>query len=531
MLKILYNGYISTLDDNNTIAQAIGIEDGKIVFVGKNQEALSLPSHEQIDLEGRQLLPGFVDSHLHAVHYAFVENSVKLFDCKSSKEALELVKKRVESDKTAPWIFCRGWNEHNFTEKIYPTKAELDEICSSIPIIMVRVCGHIAVSNTCGLEKLKKLKQFPEFESETNFETGLIKENAVQFYYSVLDKPKQEQVEELIKLAMQRLNQKGITGIQSDDLAGLPGKDWHLVMNAYNSLQEKEAMTVRVYEQCLFERVEDFKKFVQEGYRTGNGGEFFTIGPVKLLQDGALGAKTAAMRKAYEGEPENTGIVIFSQEELNEIVDICDKNDLQIAVHCIGDKAMDMVLDAIELSRKNGNKGIGRHGIVHAQITNQEILDKMKKENVIAYIQPVFVGYDMDITEERIGKHRMDKVYAWKTMLDMGIVTAGGSDAPVESFDVLENIYYAVTREKLKGGPKDGWLPDEKVSVDQAIKLFTKYPAYCSFTEKTNGTIEIGKRADLVILEENLYNVAPEKIKDVKVAMTFVNGKMVYKNK
>ena len=201
----------------------------------------------------------------------------------------------------------------------------------------------------------------------------------------------------------------------------------------------------------------------------------------------------------------------------------------QVAIHCIGDRAMDMVIEAIEKSPYRKNNPKSRHGIVHAQITNPRILENMAKNDILAYIQPVFIGYDMDIVEDRIGAHRMPKVYAWKSMLDMGIHASGGSDAPVESFDILENIYFAVTNQKLNGQPEGGWIPEEKMSVDEAVKLFTKYAAYASYSEETNGTIEPGKHADLVVLEKDLYEIDPNEIKTTKVDMTFVAGNCVFK--
>ena len=530
MERIFFNGLIKTLDDADSLYEAVGVDNGKIVFLGSDEEAAALECDERTDLDGKLMLPGFVDSHLHMLHYAFVQNSVKLFDCTSVEEMLALVKKRYDEDTegSLPWIFARGWNEEHFIEKRYPSKQELDAISDEIPIIMVRVCGHTAVSNTPGLELLQKIKEYSEIESEVNLENGTLKENAVQFFYSILEAPSEEEVRKLLKLGMEHLNRAGITGIQSDDLASLPGKNWRRIMNAYKHLDEEGGMTARVYEQCLFERFEDLKVFIGEGYRTGQSGNCYTIGPVKLLQDGSLGARTAAMREPYEGQEENRGIVIYEQDELNEILKFCDDNHMQVAVHCIGDRAMDMVIEAITKSASRAENPKNRHGIVHVQISNADVLQKMKDNNILAYIQPVFVDDDMEVVESRIGAHRMDKIYAWNTMLEMGIHAAGGSDAPVVSFDVMENIYFAVTRQKLNGTPEGGWLPEEKVSVEEAVKLFTKYPAYTSYSEEVNGTIEMGKNADFVVLDENIYEVSPERIKDIQINMTVLAGKTVY---
>lgn len=393
---------------------------------------------------------------------------------------------------------------------------------------MVRVCGHVAVCNSCGLELLKKIPEFPEIEKEVDLDTGLLKENAVQFYSSVLEAPSQEEVEGYIRYSAKKLNECGFTGVQSDDLASLPGKNWRRIMASYKALDARGELSIRHYEQCLFERAEDAKAFIEEGYRTGQRGDHFTVGPMKLIQDGSLGARTAAMNEPYEDSPGNTGIITFSQDELDDLFAFFDRHQMQAAVHCIGDRAMDMVIEAAAKSpyRKDNKKG--RHGIVHCQITNPRILQGMKDQDLLAYIQPVFIDLDMNTVEPAIGAHRMDKVYAWKSMLDMGIHTSGGSDAPVVSFDAMENIYFAVTRKNISGQPQEGWIPSEKISVDEAVKLFTKNAAYASYTEDENGTIEVGKNADFVVLEKNIYEIDPDEIKATKVDMTVLGGEIVY---
>lgn len=299
-------------------------------------------------------------------------------------------------------------------------------------------------------------------------------------------------------------------------------------MDSFKALDARDEMNLRIYEQCLFERIEDAKAFINEGFRTGQKGRFFTIGPMKLLQDGSLGAMTAAMNEPYEGHPDNIGIHIYNQEELDDLFAFFDQHEMQAAVHCIGDRAMDMVIEAIAKSPYRKDNPKGRHGLVHVQISNPRILEAMKEHDVLAYIQPVFVDLDMGVVEERIGVHRMEGVYAWKTMLDMGIHASGGSDAPVVSFDAMENIYFAVTRKNISGQPEEGWIPSERMSVDEAVKLFTKDPAYASYTEDENGTLEIGKWADMVVLEKDIYKIDPDDIKTTKVDMTVLAGNIVF---
>ena len=269
-------------------------------------------------------------------------------------------------------------------------------------------------------------------------------------------------------------------------------------MASYKALDARGELSIRHYEQCLFERAEDAKAFIEEGYRTGQRGDHFTVGPMKLIQDGSLGARTAAMNEPYEDSP---GKYRGSSHSVRRSLTICLL--FLTGIRCrqrytvLAIVTMDMVIEAAAKSpyRKDNKKG--RHGIVHCQITNPRILQGMKDQDLLAYIQPVFIDLDMNTVEPAIGAHRMDKVYAWKSMLDMGIHTSGGSDAPVVSFDAMENIYFAVTRKNISGQPQEGWIPSEKMSVDEAVKLFTKNAAYASYTEDENGTIEVGKKCRL----------------------------------
>ena len=531
MDRIFFNGRIRTLDDADHTAEAVGTEKGKIAFVGTNEEAQKLPCEERIDLNGRLLLPGFVDTHLHLLNYAFVENSVRLFDCNSVEEILDVTRKYIEghAGKMLPWLYCRGWNEERFKDSRYPHKDELDALSTEIPILMSRVCGHIGVCNSCGLELLKNAPQFAEIAPNVDLETGLLKENAVQIYYSLLDTPSQEEIENYITYSVKKLNECGFTGVHSDDLASLPGKNWKRVMNAYKALDERGELDIRLYEQCLSGSLEAAKGFIGEGYRTGKCGDHFTIGPMKLIQDGSLGARTAAMNEPYQDSPGNCGTINFTQEELDELFAFCDQHQMQAAVHCIGDRAMDMVIEAIAKSPYRKDNAKGRHGIVHCQITNPRILKAIKDNDILAYIQPVFVDLDMNTVEPAIGARRMEGIYAWRTMLDLGIHASGGSDAPVDSFNAMENIYFAVTRRNINGEPEEGWIPSERLTVDEAVKLFTKYAAYASYTEDENGTIGIGKNADFVVLEKDIYEIAPDEIKTTRVDMTILGGETVFK--
>lgn len=525
---LFYNGVIHTMDDEERVVEAVGVTDGKITFVGSNEEAAKLEAKEKIDLEGKLMLPGLIEGHMHLCNYAFTNVNVALFDATSVEDCLARAKKFREDNPEAKWLYCRGWNEDNFTEKRYPTREELDEICPDIPILMTRVCGHVGITNSLAFDRIAALPEAAKLGDQMVRETGRLYEDSCQLYYNILEAPGQEYIKNLMRYSMKKLNEGGITQVHPDDFSAVPGTTWKDIMGAYKDLAANDEMTVRIYQQSLFLRYEDYQEFLAEGNRMGDTYGFYTVGPLKLLQDGALGAKTAALSEPYVGSEDNYGIVTIPQEDLDRYVLTAQEHGQSVAVHCIGDKAMDMFMDAVEKAQAACPRDDMRHGIVHVQITTKKILERMAKLGIVAYIQPVFIGYDMTIVEDRIGYERMQDTYAWKTMDDMGILTVGGSDAPIESFDIMENIYFAVTREKLAGGPEGGWLPHQKVSVNDAVKMFTTHAAKARFGENEFGQIKEGFHADLTVLSDNIYEIDPHEIKNVKAVRTVVAGKTVY---
>ena len=525
---LFYNGVIHTMDDEERVVEAVGVTDGKITFVGSNEEAAKLEAKEKIDLEGKLMLPGLIEGHMHLCNYAFTNVNVALFDATSVEDCLARAKKFREDNPEAKWLYCRGWNEDNFTEKRYPTREELDEICPDIPILMTRVCGLVGITYSLAFDRIAALPEAAKLGDQMVRESGRLYEDSCQLYYNILEAPGQEYIKNLMRYSMKKLNEGGITQVHPDDFSAVPGTTWKDVMNAYKDLAANDEMTVRIYQQSLFLRYEDYQEFLAEGNRMGDTYGFYTVGPLKLLQDGALGAKTAALSEPYVGSEDNYGIVTIPQEGLDQYVLTAQQHGQSVAVHCIGDKAMDMFMDAVEKAQAACPRDDMRHGIVHVQITTKAILERMAKLGIVAYIQPVFIGYDMTIVEDRVGYERMQDTYAWKTMDDMGILTVGGSDAPIESFDIMENIYFAVTRQKKNGTPKGGWLPEEKLTVEEAVKLFTVNAAKACYQENDMGMIKNGMRADLVVLNENIFEIDPETIKDVKVLKTITGGRTVY---
>ena len=288
---LLYNGIIKTLDNNNSVYEAIGIKDNKIAFLGNNERAKNLEADKKINLKGKLLLPGFIDTHLHILHYALAESMVKLADSKSLKEVLKKGRLHLEKEGLKfSWLLGRGWNQNNFQDTDqFITKDDLDKISTDYPIFFSRVCGHMATVNSKGLEEILAMKKANNLNEYIDKETGILTESAVSLKSDLLGKITEKDLEELLQKAHKDLNKAGITGIHSADFSTLQSGDWEKVIKAYKSLESKDKLKVRTYEQAMFDNIKVINDFIDKGYKTGDGSEFFKIGPLKLLADGSLG--------------------------------------------------------------------------------------------------------------------------------------------------------------------------------------------------------------------------------------------------
>lgn len=530
MDKIYYNGNIRAMDAEGSVCSAIGIEEGRICFLGSDEEALGLDAAERIDLAGKTVLPGLIDSHLHLLNYAFVKGSYRMGSATSIAEIIEEGKRRIEAGlEEGVWLYGRGWNHDNFTdEQRFLTRFDLDQISTEVPILFIRNCGHVAAVNSLACEKVLASKGIEAYLDQIDVEKGILTEASVKSCYNVMAEPSVTRVKELILGAQGDFAKCGITTIGSDNFLSLPGRNPYTIMQAFNELEEEGALTLRVQEQASFTCCEDLATFLDRGYRAGGKGDFYSIGPVKLFQDGSLGARTARMNEPYDGT-DTCGTIVHPQEELDELVDLAYRSGMSLLVHAIGDKASDMVMDAYQKAIDKHGRRDARLAINHLQLVSEDLFDRMNEYDILAFIQPVFVASDKGMVADLVGEERAGRSYAWKTMLDKGLILCGGSDAPVESFDVLENVEIALTRDKI-GECTEGWHPWEKLTIDEALRAFTIDNAYGMFLEDKLGSLEIGKLADLAVLSADPYETDPHRIHEIKVVRTVVGGKEVYVN-
>jgi predicted amidohydrolase YtcJ len=328
-----------------------------------------------------------------------------------------------------------------------------------------------------------------------------------------------------LETAVRQANTLGITSVQTDDLEGAP---LSVLLEACSRLEQEGKLTIRIFEEVQAARRAVLEDFLKRNMRTGWGSDLFQIGNIKLLTDGSLGARTAYLRRDYSDAPGNCGIAVYNQEELDELVLTAHQADMQIAFHAIGDGAIEQCLDALEKALSVSKKNL-RHRLVHCQIADENLLERIRKLEIGADIQPPFTASDWSLTEPRLGKARADGSYNWRTMLRKGIPLGGGSDSPVEPLDPLWGIYCAVTRQDFSGLPEGGWHPQERLTVDEAVALYTSGAAYMSLEERRKGTIEPGKLADFVVLSRDIFSLAPEEILKTRVVMTVIGGRICYR--
>lgn len=534
MDTIFINGKISTLDKKNNIFEALAVDKGIIAAVGYNEEILKLKDNntEIIDLQGKLMLPSFNDSHMHLVEYGKLLTEADLTKARSIEEVIEILSKFKKDNNlnNGEWIVGYGWNQDYFDIKRFPTKEDLDKVSLDNPIYITRACIHSAVVNSkalavAGIDKNTEDVEGGVIEKDKNGEpNGILRENAMNLISEKMPKTTKEELKKIILKVNDLLLKSGITSVQSDDFTTV--SDYEEIIDIYNELDTEGLLQVRVNEQCNM-NLKDLKDFISKGYNNESGSNNFKFGPLKIISDGSLGARTAYLSQPYADDNSTRGILIYDKDELQQLVSIAHNNNMSVAIHCIGNEAMKISMDCIENAIKEKPVDNHRHGIVHCQITDETILKRFKLLNLTAYIQPIFIHYDQHILKDRVGSKLAKTSYNWKTLMDYGVVACGGSDCPVESFDIMNNLYCAITRKDLNGYPEDGYNKEQCLSVEEALRCFTINGAYASFEENVKGTLEPGKFADMVVLDKDIYNCEKDEIKDINILTTIVGGKII----
>jgi len=524
---VLLNGPIITVDPNRRAAEGVAIAGNRISRVG---DAAAIrdeigPATKVVDLGGRALLPGFNDNHTHPMAFG---QSLSSIDARPSVVATlsglqERFRRAAAEGTNGAWLIGRGYDDTRLDIQRHPTRFELDVVTGGRPALLVRTCGHLAVANSAALALAGVSHDSPDpsggqFDRDADGElTGLLRETARPAIERHAPVPTRSDIKDHLRAAGARFLQQGITSVgeaairTSDELA------------AYQELAADGELPMRVFTMMLIDDTLDAMESL--GLRTGFGDEWLRIGPAKLFQDGSGGGRTAAMSVDYHNDPGNRGITIYEQAELNERFTRAHNAGFQLSAHAIGDRAITMILDAYKAAMIATPRPDHRARIEHCGICTPEILDRMERRGIIAVPQPSFIyelgdSYIRNFTEEQLAL-----AYPCRAWFDRGIVAVGSSDVPVVDCNPLVNLRSAVTRLTLDG-QRVG--PDQGVTIDEAIQMFTRNGAYASFEETIKGTISEGKLADLVVLDRDPRAIPAEDLPSLQIDLTVSDGRIVY---
>jgi len=503
---ILFNGNILTLDSKNSRAEALAIANGRIAQVGRNEEILKAAAHgwESIDLQGKTVLPGFIDSHVHFLATALTATGIDLSETRSIKEILEKLAEKATKTPPGEWIL--GFFITHLSDRGMPTRYDLDRITTTHPVRLFHRNGHLSSLNTKALEILKVPEDLDGVERISGEMTGVIRDPASL----VLPRPdrflKEEVKEEALKKASASIAAKGVTTIHALDGGPRSPGTIELILKTAKDLPVK----VVPYYQTM-----DVEEALDLGLPRIGG---------CICADGAFESHTAALFEPYADEPDNYGALTYTQQEMTDFIVKAHRAGLQVAIHCEGDRAIEQVLWAYEKALRDSPRNDHRHRIEHFEIPTENQIERVSRAGIMPAMQPSFLPtFFFRGGEERyeafFSRPRLKRIHPYRTMIDMGIPIAGGSDSPVTAIDPLAGIEAAATH----------LHSEERIPVLEAIKMFTLNGARFAFEEDEKGSIETGKVADLVVLSEDPCAVVPERIGKISVEMTLLDGKIVFR--
>lgn len=529
---IFVNGSVLTMDEKDTITECIAVKDGKVLHVGTEKEGQSYKGSDTkvIDLKGRTLIPGFIDSHL---HMGVLGMNCSAIDCryphvKSIEDIKEKIKERVETAPPGTWIRGWGYDHSKLEENRHPNRFDLDQVAPDNPVMLTRTCAHISTFNSKGLEIANVNKDTPEIEGGVierevdGTPNGVMKENAHMFMMKVA-MPAEEELMKAFKLANDMLTAEGITSVHDSGGYG------EMQMQVQKKAVEQGIIDIRI-NAMVFSFIENLK-FVEEYIKKGpdtTKDSHFKVGPIKLMIDGSSSGPTAATIEPYTSDPEFSGILSMEPEAVDDIVLRAHKAGHQMTTHAVGDRAVDVISSAIEKAVKAYPREDHRHRIEHCAIVNDTLLDRIKRTEIVPVSQPIFLYEFGDGYIKNYGKDRTDRMFTCKTFIERGILAAGSSDCPITFSNPLMGIHLAVNRVTQSGSKIS---QGERISKMEALKMFTYNGAFASFEEDLKGSLEKGKVADLVILSEDFLKCPDDKIMDMKVDMTMIDGKVVFERR
>jgi predicted amidohydrolase YtcJ len=506
-------------------ATALAVRDGRVVAVGGDAEIAEWTSGSTkvIDLAGRLAVPGFNDAHVHFLSGGFGLLSVDLRGARDEAEVARLLGAHARTLPRGTWILEGNWDHEAWPSKALPTRRAIDAATPEHPVFVQRLDGHMSLANSLALRLAGVTRETADPPGGTIVRdaagepTGVLKDNAADLVTRVIPEPSREMNLRAARAALAEAARVGVTTIQDNSsVDALP---------TYRELRARGELTARMH---VWRYASAMPALMQAGIGSGLGDEWIRLGALKILSDGSMGSGTAAFFEPYADDPKTSGLLLHPVPELERTIAEADAAGFQLAVHAIGDRANSLVLDAFEKAARANGPRDRRFRIEHAQVVRKQDLARYKALGVIASIQPSHCIDDMRWAEKRIGRARARDAYNFRSFTAAGIPVAFGTDWFVEPLDPRLGLYAAVTRELPAGGPPGGWFPEEKISLEEALDLYTRGSAYAEFAEAEKGTLERGRLADVVVFARDLFAVEPRAILTTPVDLTIVGGRIVF---
>lgn len=488
--------------------------------------ARNSPDALHIDGGGKTLLPGLIDSHGHVLSLGFKSAQIDLDGTESLAAAQARIRAFLKAHPSNTWVLGDGWNQVIWKLGRFPVASELDAVIPDQPAALGRIDGHAVWLNTRALQAAGITKDTRDpvggrIERDNNGNpSGVLVDKAMDLVNKVVPQPSAAERRAALQAALARLSSVGLTGVAD---AGVSADDVAL----YKSFADQDLLSVRIYA-MIGEVGESFQALSKSGPLIGYGNDHLTVRSVKLFADGALGSRGAALLAPYSDAPAQRGLLFMTDAEMTRKIETALQAGYQVNVHAIGDAANRQVLDAFEAAYKSVGGRQLRNRIEHAQVVAPSDIPRFKSLELIASMQPTHATSDMNMAEDRIGKERLRGAYAWRTFLNQGTRIAAGSDFPIESANPFFGLYAAITRTDHAGQPKGGWHGEQAMTLTEALRAFTLDAAYAEHQEKTLGSLEKGKWADFILIDRDLFKIAPADIWKIRVEQTWVAGKRVY---
>jgi len=528
------NGNVYTANDQKPTAQAVVVKGDRIIFVGTNADGEKYvgKSTKVVDLQGKTVLPGFTDAHQHLSGVGFREMTLNLEGTSSLQDLLAKLKARVDQAKPGEWVTGRGWIETHWEPPVFPTRWDLDKVSPNNPVILGRADGHGAVANSAAFKIAGVDKTTPNpfggeisKDKKTGEPNGMLLDAAQGLVRRKEPGTTQAEAEKAVVLAAMRDISLGWTQIQ--DAGGSYDE-----VELFKKLYADGLVKLRIYK-AVYGPGPDASRLIKDGPIVGEFQHRLTVRTIKVVSDGALGSRGAALLAPYSDAADTSGFLTVKADDLRPMLVAALKQGIQVETHAIGDKANRFILDEYEAALKSvpeSERKVAspRWRVEHAQIVNPVDIPRFAKLGIIPSMQPSHAIGDLFFAPSRLGIDRLKGAYAWESFIKLGVIVPGGSDAPVERGEPMIEFYAAVARKDQKGFSTDGWHPEEAVTRDQALKMFTMWPAYAAFEESLRGSIEPGKLADLTILSADIMNIPEQEILKTSCVMTVINGDIVF---